>query len=542
MNDIEFEVVMGDIPIATNNVIVLNEQQQEGFNKIISFLEDDTTSFTLSGYGGTGKTTIIKFIIDYIRQHNPMTIVLCSPTHQANKVIKNSLKFAQEVKTFASLFSKKFNPITRSYEFALSSDDKLPIDCLLIIDECSMIDNESFEVAVTTCKERNVKLIFMGDMMQLPPIGGKTISLSFTETESLFLLTKLMRQQPTNPIVKLYSQIRENPLNSVKFGSNVNEETTEGILLIGYDEFKKTIAENFSSEEFKYNKKHCRILCYTNNKVEEYNSLVRKLTLEDDTHPYQIGEIVKGYDQISQTNQVENGQDYLVTKSTETSISVDVTDASSIKYDTKYVDYRKTSVKVMIKGIELEILEITDMTDLTNLDKYKYSKKFIFIPYLVKENDLFFKNLTILSQMQGKMKDYKMKSELYKDLSTIFSRIQLEDTVFLYNNEYVCLKSLKKSKPEMFRMDEFGYCEYDQLLMKHKAFLLKKNIDYGYASSIHKIQGGTLTNVIIDIKDIYNPVTAKVIYKEESPFTTERNALLYVALSRAKKMTYCYVK
>ena len=538
----DFEIVLGDEPIENKDVVFsLNEQQQEGFNRIVDFLQDNTTSFTLAGYGGTGKTFLIKHIIDYIRQYNPMDIILCSPTHQANKVIKNSLKFTQEVKTFASIFSKRFNPITRRYEFSLSNDSNLPIDSLLIIDECSMIDSESFEVAIVTCKERNVKLIFMGDMIQLPPIGSKTVSLAFTETEQLYLLTNLMRQKETNPIVKIYSQIRDNPLASVQFRTDINEETSEGIMLLKYDGFKQIVTENFNSEEFKYNKKHCRILCYTNNKVEEYNSLVRKVTLENDIKPYQVGELVKGYDQISQTNQIENGQDYLVTKSNETSININVTDITDVKYDMLYKDYRKKTVRVEIKGIQLEVLEILDTTDLTNLDKYKYYSKTIFIPYLVKENDEFFKSLTLLSQMQGKIKDWKLKSELYKDLSTIFSTIQLEDTIFLYNNEYVCLKSLKKSKPEMFKTDEYGYCQYDDLLSKHKAFLLKKNIDYGYASSIHKIQGGTLTNALIDIKDVYNPITKKDVYMNEKPFVTERNSLLYVSLSRPKKMAYCYI-
>ena len=503
------------------------------------YIDDEEHLYLTDSYTVTHNTTLIKFIVEYIRSNKYTNIILCSPTHQANKIIKNSLGFSQEVKTIASLFNNRYNIVKRKFEFQLAKDDALPAYSTLIIDECSMINTETFEVIITTCAERDVKVIFMGDKMQIPPIGSKYISPTFTETDDKFLLTKLMRQNHTNPIVELYSQIRDNPLNSVPFKTLMNEETGEGFGIVKHrDTIKMLINKRFNSEEFKIDKKFCRILCYTNAKVEEYNRMVRDIIFEDSRYEYQINDLLKGYDQVSLNNKIQNGQDYLVVSSSDIVKPVFLVDVTGIKLDTPFNKYSRKAVKVEVNVKEVILIEINDNTDVFDKENERIV---IYIPELTPINNVFFNMLSSLSNIQGKIKDYKLKTELYKELTGIFKSIQLDDTIFLHDNKFVSLKLLKKSNPEMFTTDDFGYCEYDDLLNKHKALLLKKNIDYGYASSIHKIQGSTLKNAIVDIKDVYNPITAKTIYEGDEPFTTERNTLLYVALSRSKLMTYGYI-
>jgi molybdopterin-guanine dinucleotide biosynthesis protein len=463
----------------------LNEQQKEGFDKIIEFLNGDKTSFNLSGYGGTGKTTLISFIINEIKTTMNRNIVICSPTHQANKIIKNSLKHKQEVKTIASLFKKLWNPAKRSYEFKLSKDDDLPYGSVLIIDECSMISNEDFEVIVTTCEKKEIKVIFMGDKMQIPPIGSKQISLSFTETDEKFLLTKLMRQNDDNPLVKLYSRIRSNPLERIHLETDINEEKNEGLSLShSKDSFNHRLTKYFCSQEFKENKKFCRVLCYTNNKVEEYNKLVRKSLFPDSSnYEYQIGDLLKGYDQVAMQSKIQNGQDYLIVNSSDKVIDLFMLDLTGVKTTTKMGDFKRKVNKVQVSVKQVTVIE---MNDDTNLEMYN-DKFIIDIPLVDSINNLFFKNLSELSTLQGKVTDFKLKTELYKELSTIFKTTQLDDSIFLHEGTFVSLKKLKETNSAMFKQDDFGYCEFDDLLKKHKALVLKKNIDYGYASTVHKI-------------------------------------------------------
>jgi len=71
-----------------------------------------------------------------------------------------------------------------------------------------------------------------------------------------------------------------------------------------------------------------------------------------------------------------------------------------------------------------------------------------------------------------------------------------------------------------------SYCLlHDLFLSGQKAD--KKNIDYGYGITIHKSQGSTFDNVIINGKDI-----------NKNPNEFERKRLWYVALSRASKKAY----
>ena len=65
---------------------------------------------------------------------------------------------------------------------------------------------------------------------------------------------------------------------------------------------------------------------------------------------------------------------------------------------------------------------------------------------------------------------------------------------------------------------------------------LTRELDYGYALTVHKLQGSTFTNIFVDGNDICNPIN-----KWGRPYANDinlRNRLLYVALSRATNIAY----
>jgi hypothetical protein len=68
------------------------------------------------------------------------------------------------------------------------------------------------------------------------------------------------------------------------------------------------------------------------------------------------------------------------------------------------------------------------------------------------------------------------------------------------------------------------------------SIMIKKDLDYGYGLTIHKTQGSTYGNILINLRDIVytkygTPVQDKVL----------RNKLIYVALSRAKNKAILYL-
>src|SRR5690606_11571724 len=68
----------------------LNSQQEEVLNKIADFLiNKDMLSFTMSGYAGTGKSSIVKILLKWIRQYFGWSydFQITEPTNRAKYVI-----------------------------------------------------------------------------------------------------------------------------------------------------------------------------------------------------------------------------------------------------------------------------------------------------------------------------------------------------------------------------------------------------------------------------------------------------------------------
>lgn len=63
----------------------LTTQQNKVFEQIKAFLDSDASVFILRGYAGTGKTTMVKVIADYIKQNRQL--VMMAPTGRAARVL-----------------------------------------------------------------------------------------------------------------------------------------------------------------------------------------------------------------------------------------------------------------------------------------------------------------------------------------------------------------------------------------------------------------------------------------------------------------------
>ena len=63
----------------------LTQQQQTVFDKIKEFMNSDASVFILRGYAGTGKTTMVKVIADYLAQSR--SVHLMAPTGRAARVL-----------------------------------------------------------------------------------------------------------------------------------------------------------------------------------------------------------------------------------------------------------------------------------------------------------------------------------------------------------------------------------------------------------------------------------------------------------------------
>ena len=65
--------------------MTLTNQQQQVFNAIKDFMDGDASVFILKGYAGTGKTTMVKVIAEYLAQSRE--VYLMAPTGRAARVL-----------------------------------------------------------------------------------------------------------------------------------------------------------------------------------------------------------------------------------------------------------------------------------------------------------------------------------------------------------------------------------------------------------------------------------------------------------------------
>ena len=161
----------------------------------------------ITGPPGTGKTTITKAVISYLKIINPddYVISLLAPTGKAAKTLIDSVN-KESVLVDKNICGTLHKNLFHTFKFVwkkkkgmdvVEKFKKLPdhIDCM-VIDEFSMTDIFLFEKLLMWSRDFQCKLIFVGDNNQLPPIGkGRPFnqlikSQLFTTTH----LTKIKRQ------------------------------------------------------------------------------------------------------------------------------------------------------------------------------------------------------------------------------------------------------------------------------------------------------------------------------------------------------------
>lgn len=192
----------------------LTEEQDEALKFLIdNILSGDLEPVTLSGYAGSGKTSIVKYLEKWLKKHRSSgyKIQYSAPTHAA--AVYLGLNVGYLPLTVQSIVVNRINKHGK-LEKTLSS--KFDIDPfkknILIVDESSMISREDLFHFVQTLKRFKVKIVFMGDKAQIPEITQskkKYVSDVFIKFNS-FQLTKVKRTKD-NGILKVLTEIRNNP-------------------------------------------------------------------------------------------------------------------------------------------------------------------------------------------------------------------------------------------------------------------------------------------------------------------------------------------
>ena len=168
----------------------------------------------ITGGPGTGKTTIIKAIIELYQKLNDLNydqleseIRLLAPTGRASKrMSETTLLPASTIHRFL-----KWNKETN--EFGVNSFHK-DHGKFIIVDEVSMIDISLLH-SLLDGLENHIQIIFVGDYNQLPSVGPGQILKDFIESDMIPMveLDLLYRQDENSYITTLAQEIKENDLS-----------------------------------------------------------------------------------------------------------------------------------------------------------------------------------------------------------------------------------------------------------------------------------------------------------------------------------------
>ena len=274
----------------------LTEKQNEVFDKIKIFIDSDSSVFILRGYAGTGKTTMVKVIADYISEK--CNVTLMAPTGRAARILKQ--KTGYNASTIHRAIYEKACLKTKDTQNLADSEYKLvfPINIsenkeknVVIVDEASMVCSRKIEHELYVFGTDNLmddlltfvrpnyggKVIFVGDPAQLPPVGesvSNALDVSYFQNIGLKVeeaeLTEVLRQKGDSIILKNAMMIRDllqsERRNHFVFAEKENDVETvrPEDFLRRYLEYRKLSPVHDSV-----------IICFSNKSAARYNKEIR---------------------------------------------------------------------------------------------------------------------------------------------------------------------------------------------------------------------------------------------------------------------------
>lgn len=173
--------------------ITLSDKQKEAIEAI-----NENNVCVITGGPGTGKTTIIKAIIELYDKYGKKT-VLCAPTGRAAKRMTQTTD--REAMTLHRLL--EIGKIEEEGKISNIDYEVAPIDAdVIVIDEMSMVDIFLMNYVVKAIYQ-GTKLVLVGDVDQLPSVGPGSVLSDIINSGRITTITldKIFRQAAESKII-----------------------------------------------------------------------------------------------------------------------------------------------------------------------------------------------------------------------------------------------------------------------------------------------------------------------------------------------------
>lgn len=388
--------------------------------KVIGELTDFTFSipkafgtkhtFVLKGYAGTGKTSIIGALVKTLPEFN-FTPVLLAPTGRAAKVLSNySNQPAYTIHKMIYQLRSGGDGFTR---FSIK-ENKFE-NALFLVDEASMIGDGAGLTNVSwgetksllddllnyVYSGRNCKLILIGDVAQLPPVGME-ISPALDEdflfqayhlNLEFFELNEVVRQTKSSGILKLATSVRDKITDkNYQLPLLQMQASFKDVFKISGVELEDALSDAYS----KYGEENCMVICRSNKRANLFNLQIRARIkwLEEEIASGDFMMVVKNnyfwLDDSSKAGFIANG---------------DIVEILRIKGQEEQYGFRFANVTVRMidypnePDLEVKILLESILSDSASLPSARFrelydaiSEEYSFEPNRKKRNELIRKN------------------------------------------------------------------------------------------------------------------------------------------------------
>lgn len=507
----------------------LSEEQEQALITLIeNITSGDPEPITLSGYAGTGKTSVIGYLEDYLKRKRSYKFLYGAPTHAATLYLGYNTK--KMPFTIASSVVKRIDNFGNVTYITSSKVDQALSDYdqnIFVVDEVSLMDSTTMDNFLSVMDRKGVKVIFMGDKMQLPEVASKgkinpetknpikDVSKAFTD----FKLIQLSQVQRTkdNAILRVLTEIRNNPDGVLPVVDN-----TETLQFFNKDDNTKGFYKGFRTA-YEADPEEAIYITYTNEDVKNFNKSFRKAFYGEDVDGLVEGESVIGYSGYNnkkiKSNDLANSIKYTVDDISYDGSEVKITLKSNAiqKLADLHSQNRENDKTVQTTYLQMSRTDSLDMKNLTDKDFLKNNSKLSEI----------FRDVYDLKKMALGTNRWKDFSETLAKITGGLAKLEIGDDYFYnpYTNMMEKESSVNWSNPQMANLKK-----------NYKELFMSKSIDYGYGITIHKAQGATYKNVFFNATSTEFAKTE--IHENGMQISTEGNSLNYVAMSRASEKLF----
>lgn len=462
---------------------VLSEEQSYVLQELMLYVDDKTDfkSILVEGYAGVGKTFLISKFIEWLAYAKRLKVCVSAPTNKAVDVNKNMIGIKDPNISFLTLhkllgLKEQRSELGRLYFTPDNNQDPaITTKDIVFVDEASMLDDKLFEYLYHYVDKDNLKVIFVGDPIQIPPIN-RLDSIPFLNRNRIkhkiqrYTLTHIHRQAADNPIIQFASAIRENIDSfSLPFDYRTQLKGESGIIVLnpGETDIRRLISKNyFDNQNFKDYSDFMKVVAYRNTVVNAANSIIRSLIFKTYHLPYlAVGEKLIADEPVK--------------------------DVSGYTIFSTNAEFEVTSFK--IKPIKVKSIINDNVVGRLDLSYYKTK---------------------VIGTSASDEKTYQKEKEIW-----ILHESSLED----FKTLMALTKKVILNQPGKYERVA-GWRTYYQLM---ETFAWVK---YNYAITAHKAQGSTYQHAMVLDWDISDNVRMDKI--------VERNRIRYTAITRPKQYLF----